>query len=140
MSQVSDFELCNLAYGGHEPLINTRLEEEPNSVDRQDNGGRTALHWASCTNNIDIAKLLISRFNARVNIRDEMGWTALHCATSSGSDEITEILLAAGASGKHFYDVTCQAVQRNRLMDRFFFHEFLIQTGSMNRPVLQTGR
>ena len=107
MSQVSDFELCNLAYGGHEPLINTRLEEEPNSVDTQDNGGRTALHWASCTNNVDIAKLLISKFNARVNIRDEMGWTALHCATSSGSDEITEILLAAGASGRNCYDVIC---------------------------------
>lgn len=74
MSQVSDFELCNLAYGGHMPLINTRLEEEPNLIDRQDNGGRTALHWASCTNNVDIAKLLISKFNARVNIKDDLGW------------------------------------------------------------------
>ena len=74
MSQVSNLELCNLAYGGHEPLLNTRLEEEPNLVDKQDNGGRTALHWASCTNNVDIAKLLIAKFNAKVNVKDDMGW------------------------------------------------------------------
>ena len=56
MSQVSNLELCNLAYGGHEAMVKLRLGDEPKLVDKTDTSGRTALHWACVSRQFDIVK------------------------------------------------------------------------------------
>jgi len=56
MSQVSNLELCNLAYGGHEAVVKLRLESEAGLVDKKDISGRTALHWACVSKQFDIVK------------------------------------------------------------------------------------
>ena len=60
-----------------------------------DNGGRTALHWACTSAQVDIVKDLLE-MNAQVNIKDNCGWTPLHSAASVGHDEIILLLLDKG--------------------------------------------
>ena len=110
MSRVSNLEAANLAYGGHQAVLKLRLEgmsfiicveitppflESPKEIDMVDNGGRTALHWACTSAQVDIVKDLLD-MNAQVNIKDNCGWTPLHSAASVGHDEIILLLLEKG--------------------------------------------
>ena len=65
---------CNLE------LVKLIFEYRPNvDVNKQDENGLTALHYACERNNIDAVELLL-KHNAKANIRDFTGSTALHYA------------------------------------------------------------
>ena len=87
---ISNNELCNLAYEGKTALFTIRREAEPNLMERVDSSGRTPLHWACAARQIDIVKEIVSIDSNRLDHRDDMGWTALHCACSSGAEAIVE--------------------------------------------------
>ena len=75
--------------------IHRAFLESPKEIDMVDNGGRTALHWACTSAQVDIVKDLLE-MNAQVNIKDNCGWTPLHSAASVGHDEIILLLLDKG--------------------------------------------
>merc|ERR1712168_672068 len=93
---VSNNELCNLAYEGKTALFMIRKDEEPNLLNRVDSSGRTPLHWACASRQIDIVKEIVN--DELIDIKDDMGWTALHCACSSGAESIVALLCERGAS------------------------------------------
>lgn len=47
-------------------------------IDACDERGQTALHWACCTNNVSIVKLLLS--SSALDIKDQNGFTPLDWA------------------------------------------------------------
>ena len=53
----------------------------------------TPLHIACSYGFVEVAKLLIERAGAAVNITDKEGWTPLHCACAEGQVEVVEMLL-----------------------------------------------
>ncbi len=71
-------------------------------IDYMDNWDRTALHFASRDEHLEIAKLLISR-GSDVNARTKDGLkthgrTPLHFAVMAGNSELTKFLLSRGAN------------------------------------------
>jgi ankyrin repeat protein len=62
----------------------------------RDNGGKTALIWASYENNIEVVKLLIEA-GANLDIRTNGGRTALMLASYNNYGEIVKLLIKAGA-------------------------------------------
>lgn len=73
-----------------------RLLLKHGSVAFRDCVGRSGLHMAAASGDVDLARTLVSR-GVNVNARDKTGLTALHLAVESGSAGIARILLAAGA-------------------------------------------
>jgi ankyrin repeat protein len=61
-----------------------------------DNHGRTALHVASCFNDVDVVKYLVQN-NAALETRDDLGCTALHLASAMGKTEVVKCLSEKGA-------------------------------------------
>ena len=53
----------------------------------------TPLHIACSYGHVDIARLLIEKAGAAVNITDKEGWTPLHCACAEGQVDIVKMLL-----------------------------------------------
>ena len=60
------------AYGGFVHCMSVLLENGA-TVDSQDNDGRTALHWACRSGSLEAVKLLVSRYNAKVNVIEKNG-------------------------------------------------------------------
>ncbi|KAJ3255640.1 hypothetical protein HK103_006165 [Boothiomyces macroporosus] len=50
------------------------------------------LHLACSHGRLEIVKILLTRTNAAVNIRDKEGWTPLHCASAEGHIEVINLL------------------------------------------------
>lgn len=75
---------------------------EPERVNKKDEDGRTALHWASTTmsrpgqRHADCVKLLIER-KANVRTKDDGGWTPLLSACACGNANTVSVLIAANA-------------------------------------------
>ncbi|KAI8017515.1 Adenylosuccinate lyase [Camellia lanceoleosa] len=65
-------------------------------VNLKNNGGRTALHYASSKGWLKIAEILLSH-GASINLKDKVGCTPLHRATSTGNSELCELLIEEGA-------------------------------------------
>lgn len=63
-----------------------------------DNSGRTVLHWAASSRQIDIVRDVLENGKVDIDHKDEIGWTALHCACSAGSDSVIALLLERGAN------------------------------------------
>jgi ankyrin repeat protein len=61
-----------------------------------DKGGRTPLHYAALTNDVNAVSQLLGE-GISPNAGDRMGFTPLHFAAEEGSLTAAEILLAAGA-------------------------------------------
>ena len=59
-------------------------------------GGITALHWASDKGRLDVVRELL-KAGANVNAVDEDDWTALHLASNNGHLDVVRELLRAGA-------------------------------------------
>ena len=53
----------------------------------------TPLHIACSYGFVEVAKLLIERAGAAVNITDKEGWTPLHCACAEGQVEVVKLLM-----------------------------------------------
>ena len=73
------------------------LERSETSVNTQTMYGRTALHWATRMNYIEIVKLLLENSKINVNIHNIYLRTALYWAVRRDSVEIIKQLLARGA-------------------------------------------
>lgn len=66
---------------------------DPNVQDKQ---GRTVLHTAACTGNIQLVKLLLEN-KADITIEDKWGVTPLECAEQLGHPGLQEVFLEASS-------------------------------------------
>jgi ankyrin repeat protein len=73
-----------------------RLIQEGSEVDRKDEWGWTALHWAVRGNHKEVAEFLIAQ-GANVGAKGEKDRTPLHIAAEGGQKELAEMLIAKGA-------------------------------------------
>ena len=67
------------------------------NVNKPDEDGRTLLHWAVSSGQLNTVEYLVETLSAKLDIEDEDGWTALHIASSIGSSPIVDFLLQHGA-------------------------------------------
>ena len=68
-----------------------------NSIDDEDEHGRTAIHWASERGHLAIVSMLINR-GGDVNCQDSGQTTALHLAVRRGHLDVVELLIHRGAN------------------------------------------
>lgn len=68
----------------------------PESVKAMDKMGRTALHLASQTGNLEIVKILLTR-GSGLHTQDHQGQTPLHLACQTGQYETAKFLIEQGA-------------------------------------------
>lgn len=80
-----------------DPRLLKLFKNEKINVDARDEAGRTALHCAVKSQNIEKLNMLIEK-NYNINAVDSMGRTALHYACKSGLTETAKILLSRGAN------------------------------------------
>lgn len=83
------------AHMGNVAAIKSLLEANV-PVDITDDGGNTALYWASRGGHTDIVRILIAR-NASVNAKNVNGWTPLQEAAENGHLQAVLTLLEKGA-------------------------------------------
>ncbi|XP_056146251.1 histone-lysine N-methyltransferase EHMT1 isoform X2 [Lampris incognitus] len=79
---------------GHYTIVETLLSSGLVDINCQDDGGWTAMIWATEYKHIDQVKLLLFK-GADADIRDKEENTCLHWATFSGCVEIAELLIDA---------------------------------------------
>uniref|UniRef100_A0A8C9VE50 Euchromatic histone-lysine N-methyltransferase 1b n=1 Tax=Scleropages formosus TaxID=113540 RepID=A0A8C9VE50_SCLFO len=79
---------------GHYDIVKHLLDTESIDINCQDDGGWTAMIWATEYKHVDEVKLLLSR-GADINIRDKEENICLHWAAFSGCVDIAEILLGS---------------------------------------------
>ncbi|MDR0288701.1 MAG: ankyrin repeat domain-containing protein [Rickettsiales bacterium] len=72
------------------------LVGEHADINAKDSQGRTALHYAACFNDTNMAELLLDA-RADINTKDDQGRTALHYAACFNNTDMVELLLDAGA-------------------------------------------
>ena len=82
------------AYGGFVHCMSVLLENGAH-VNVQDNDGRTALHMACRSGALDAVKLLVSRYEAKINVLDtsEPQLTALDCAFFADQQDVAHFLM-----------------------------------------------
>ena len=69
-------------------------EKQAVEMNKQNNLGRTALHYAAGNNNTKIAKILLNhKYKASVSIEDIEGYTPVHTACKYGRDEVLDELI-----------------------------------------------
>ncbi len=72
------------------------LDQDPSLNKAKDWLGRTPLHWAAMTGDIDATRALLTH-NADPNAADDDGWTPLHVSAFRGDVSLCRVLLDAGA-------------------------------------------
>lgn len=70
------------------------LEQDPTCINKQDEAGLTALHWASGNRDLVITEMLLNFPKGKVDpwIKDIRGRTAIDHAIESGRREIIDLL------------------------------------------------
>uniref|UniRef100_A0A3B4TFC1 Euchromatic histone-lysine N-methyltransferase 1b n=1 Tax=Seriola dumerili TaxID=41447 RepID=A0A3B4TFC1_SERDU len=92
---VEGFTCLHLAAkSGHYNIVEHLLNTGLININCQDDGGWTAMIWATEYKHVDQVKLLLSK-GADISIRDKEENICLHWAAFSGSVEIAELLLNA---------------------------------------------
>ena len=92
----TDILFLKACQNGQKGVILSFLKRGGINLNRKDNNGYTALHYACRKGTRDIARILIEN-GANVNLMTNNGVTPLHLAASIGSKEIIKLLLDAGA-------------------------------------------
>jgi len=91
-------QLHLLACLGNVTSASSFLDRCPSEeINKQDNKGNTALHWAALQGQQELIQLLIDN-NANVNAQNFVGETALILAASHGFDSVVSVLLENGAN------------------------------------------
>ncbi len=68
-------------------------------VKRTDDDGRSLLHAAASSGNLQLVQLLFDKGgHEMVNIQDDEGWGPLHSAVSAGHCRTAELLISCGKS------------------------------------------
>ncbi|KAL7163790.1 hypothetical protein ACSBR2_039836 [Camellia fascicularis] len=88
--------LHSASSSGNSKLVSCILEEVGADVNLKNDGGRTALHYASSKGWLKITEILLSH-GAKINLKDKVGCTPLHRAASTGNSELCEFLIEEGA-------------------------------------------
>ncbi|XP_034565475.1 histone-lysine N-methyltransferase EHMT1 isoform X2 [Notolabrus celidotus] len=92
---VEGFTCLHLAAkSGHYEIVEHLLSTGLININCQDDGGWTAMIWATEYKHVDQVKLLLSK-GADINVRDKEENICLHWAAFSGSVDIAELLLNA---------------------------------------------
>ena len=73
------------------------LRQAEEDLDAVDNKGRTALHLAVISNDLETVKSLLERFVKNVDATDRYGKTPLHYAGEKGNLDVVQLLLDNGA-------------------------------------------
>ncbi|KAF5013093.1 hypothetical protein FDECE_920 [Fusarium decemcellulare] len=76
--------------------FNQPLEQDQIGLDEQDDEGKTQLHKATLSQDMDQVRMLLYT-GAAVNIRDRLGNAPLHYAVTTGNGDIVQLLLQFGA-------------------------------------------
>jgi ankyrin repeat protein len=92
---VSSLDACNQAYHGDIDKLMAKVAADHKTLTKQDEDGRTPLHWAASGNKVAVVTKLLEA-SANPDTEDEAGWTALHIAASVGSVESATKLLDVG--------------------------------------------
>ena len=89
---------------GRPAAIGTLFRADAALVRAQDGEGRTALHWAVCSEHIPTVKYLLGRWDADVNAIDNNGCSPLHLVGARIADESSQedmvLLLFHGTSAR----------------------------------------
>jgi ankyrin repeat protein len=88
--------LQDAVIAGYESVAKLLADKGADVNAKDDQLGRTALHWAAAYDNAKVAGFLISK-KADVKIADKKGKTALHVAAESGAVEAARLLVEKGA-------------------------------------------
>lgn len=98
-----------LAFFSSSLSVNQNADRKCDEINKYDNEGLAAIHWASDRGYVNILEILLDR-GADVNLVDkESGQTALHYAIDCGHLDCVKILLKHGANPEisDSDDVTC---------------------------------
>lgn len=94
MHSNTDFVVAHsLAIDGRTRIFTKFLPYIKNSLNTQSGTGKTALHYALENNNTEIAKLILSCNETRIDIRDNKGYLALHYAANTGNIKIIKYFI-----------------------------------------------
>lgn len=69
-------------------------------LNKKDEDGRTAFHWACAEGHVDVAKFILDSCGDAKNLmrqQDDMGWSPLFSACSAGRVDVVRFLLGAKA-------------------------------------------
>nr|XP_033340901.1 uncharacterized protein LOC117228922 [Megalopta genalis] len=73
------------------------LDNSSSILAAKNNSGRTVLHVAVISGNLDIVKFLVDEKKADFNVKDNNGMTVLYTAAAFGKSEIVKYLIGKGA-------------------------------------------
>ncbi|CAH2350802.1 probable 26S proteasome regulatory subunit p28 [[Candida] railenensis] len=94
---MSEYQIQEAARDGKILTVEGLLTENPKLVFSQDQDGRTALHWATSSQHIEIVMCILKPRGGKEIDIDELvdlsGWTPLHIAASVGNEKIFELLM-----------------------------------------------
>jgi len=74
---------------GDEAAFGQLMQQEGEAIDE---AKQTPLHWAAAEGQVEIVRLLLTKFGADANATDSAGRTPLHMATINGHVEVARFL------------------------------------------------
>jgi ankyrin repeat protein len=86
--------LGNAAFDGHQEVVELLVEVGNAQLNKQDDDGRTVLHWAACNGRLETVKYLVAR-GCSLTVQCNAGRTALDRATHFNRPQFAQFLSSA---------------------------------------------